>query len=35
MIWNWLRRHPLLVDVGLVAVLLAVTIAVATHHDDP
>ena len=32
MIWNWLRRHPLLVDVGLVAVLLAVTITVATHN---
>jgi signal transduction histidine kinase len=35
MIWNWLRRHPLLVDVGLVAVLLAVTITIATHHNDP
>ena len=33
MIWNWLRRHPLLVDVGLVAVLLAVTIIVATHNS--
>jgi signal transduction histidine kinase len=32
MIWNWLRRHPLLVDVSLVAVLLAVTITVATHN---
>jgi signal transduction histidine kinase len=35
MIWNWLRRHPLLVDVGLVVVLLAVTIAVATHNGHP
>jgi signal transduction histidine kinase len=31
MIWNWLRRHPLLVDVGLVAVLLAATVAAATR----
>ena len=33
MIWNWLRRHPLLVDVGLVVVLLAATIVVATHNS--
>jgi signal transduction histidine kinase len=31
MIWNWLRRHPRLVDLGLVALLLAETAAVARH----
>ena len=31
MIWNWLRRHPGLVDVGLVAALLAVNAAAATR----
>src|SRR5437868_2063494 len=35
MIWNWLRRHPLLVDVGLVALLLAATTAAAAHRGDP
>src|SRR5258708_3529824 len=35
MIWNWLRRHPPLVDTGLVALLLLVTITVATHHNRP
>ena len=35
MIWNWLRRHPLLVDVGLVAILLAVTIVATLHRGDP
>ena len=32
MIWNWLRRHPLLADIGLVAVLLLATIAAASRH---
>ena len=31
MIWNWLRRHPLLVDVGLVVLLLAATVVAAMH----
>jgi signal transduction histidine kinase len=31
MIWNWLRRHPRLVDLGLVVLLLAETAAVARH----
>jgi signal transduction histidine kinase len=31
MIWNWLRRHPRLVDLGLVAVLLLETVVVARH----
>jgi signal transduction histidine kinase len=35
MIWNWLRRHPLLVDVGLVALLLAATIVSTLHRGDP
>jgi signal transduction histidine kinase len=34
MIWNWLRRHPRPVDVGLVAALafLVVGVAPRTHH---
>jgi signal transduction histidine kinase len=32
MIWNWLRRHPLLFDIGLVVALLAVTFGAATRH---
>ena len=35
MIWNWLRRHPRLVDVGLVTALLAVTVGAATRHGHP
>ena len=35
MIWNWLRRQPLLVDVGLVALLLAVTIVTTRHRGHP
>jgi signal transduction histidine kinase len=34
MIWNWLRRHPLLVDVGLVGALLALTIARSVHRGE-
>jgi signal transduction histidine kinase len=33
MIWNWLRTRPMLIDVGLVAVLLAVALGAAIHHD--
>jgi signal transduction histidine kinase len=33
MIWNWLRTKPTLIDVGLVAVLLAVGVGAAIHHD--
>jgi signal transduction histidine kinase len=32
MIWNWLRRHPLLVDLGLVALLLLLTIGAASRR---
>jgi signal transduction histidine kinase len=32
MIWNWLRRHPLLVDLGLVALLLFLTIGAASRR---
>jgi signal transduction histidine kinase len=32
MIWNWLRRHPLLVDLALVALLLPPTIVAAARH---
>jgi signal transduction histidine kinase len=35
MIWSWIRRHPLPVDVGLVGVLLALTIAFTLHRDKP
>jgi signal transduction histidine kinase len=35
MIWNWLRRHPLLVDVGLVAALLVLTFGRATRTGHP
>jgi signal transduction histidine kinase len=31
MIWNWLRRRPLLVDLGLVALLLLLTIGAASR----
>jgi signal transduction histidine kinase len=34
MIWNWLRRHPLVVDVGLVALILAATTGGATRHSS-
>jgi signal transduction histidine kinase len=36
MIWNWLRRHPMLVDVGVVAFLLFATAGASfhrAHHD--
>jgi signal transduction histidine kinase len=33
MIWNWLRRHPLIGDVVLVFVLLVPTIGVATRRE--
>jgi signal transduction histidine kinase len=32
MIWNWLRRHPLLVDVGIVALLVVVSVGAAVHQ---
>ena len=32
MIWNWLSRRPLLVDVALVAALLVVTVGAAIHN---
>ena len=32
MIWNWLRRHPLLLNVGLVLLLLPPTILAATRN---
>ena len=32
MIWNWLRQHSLLVDLGLVVLVGLPTILVATHH---
>ncbi len=35
MIWNWLRRHSLLVDLGLVVLVGLPTILVATHHPHP
>ena len=35
MIWNWLRRHSLLADIGLVALLLAPTIVAASRHAHP
>ena len=35
MIGNWLRRRPLAVDIGLVAVLLAVSLGTAAHRDEP
>ncbi len=33
MIWNWLRRHPLLVDVGIAGLLLLVSVVTAVHQD--
>ena len=33
MIWNWLRRHPLLVDVGIVALLVVASVGAAVHQD--
>jgi signal transduction histidine kinase len=33
MIWYWLRRRPLLADLGLVTLLAAMTIAVASRHQ--
>jgi signal transduction histidine kinase len=35
MIWNWLRRHPLLVDIGLVGILLLLTIATSVNRGEP
>jgi signal transduction histidine kinase len=35
MIWNWLRRRPLLVDVALVGFLLLITIGAATRRPHP
>jgi len=35
MIWNWLRRNPLLVDVGLVVALLALTLATSVNRGEP
>ena len=35
MLWNWLRRHPLLADVGLVALLLATTILMVSRSGQP
>jgi signal transduction histidine kinase len=32
MIWNWLRRHPLLVDVGIVALLLLASVGAAVRQ---
>ena len=32
MIWNWLRRHPSVVDFALVGLLLLLTTAAATRH---
>ena len=32
MVWNWLRRHPRLVDRGLVVALGAIYVANAAHH---
>ena len=32
MIWNWLRRHPLPVDVGIVALLLVVSVGAAVRQ---
>ncbi|HUZ99089.1 MAG TPA: sensor histidine kinase [Gaiellaceae bacterium] len=34
MVWNWLRRHPSLVDVGVVLVLAAAYIGHASRLDD-
>jgi signal transduction histidine kinase len=34
-IWNWLRRHSLLVDLSLVVLVGLPTILVATHHTHP
>ena len=31
MVWNWLRRHPRLVDRGLVVALAAIYVAQASH----
>jgi signal transduction histidine kinase len=33
MIWSWIRRHPLAVDVALVVALLAVGVGAGVHHD--
>jgi signal transduction histidine kinase len=35
MIWSWIRRHPVGVDVALVAILLALTTAAAGKHGRP
>lgn len=35
MIWTWLRRHSVLADLGLGALLLAVTILSLTGHEQP
>ena len=35
MTWNLLRRHPLLADVGIVALLLVPTVGAALRHHHP
>jgi signal transduction histidine kinase len=35
MIWNWLRRRPLIVDLGLVVLIGLPTLVVATRHPHP
>jgi len=35
MIWNWLRRHPRLVDAGVVLVVGVATAGVASRHPHP
>jgi hypothetical protein len=35
MIWNWLRRRPLIVDLSLVVLVGLPTIVVATNHPHP
>ncbi len=35
MIWNWLRRRPLLVDFGLVVLVWLPTLGVAVRHPRP
>jgi signal transduction histidine kinase len=35
MIWNWLHRRPLVVDLGLVVLVWLPTVGVATHHPHP
>ncbi|MEO5851177.1 MAG: sensor histidine kinase [Nocardioides sp.] len=35
MLWNWLLRHPLLADVGAVALLLAATVPTISRSEEP